>query len=50
MNRHFSAIKLIHAILILMLLLPACKDKDPFVNQPETDTATPISSDAAIAK
>jgi len=33
-----------------MLLLPACKDEDPFVNQPETDTAIPMSSDAAIAK
>ncbi len=50
MNRHFSAIKLIHAILILMLILPGCKDKDPFVNQPETDTTTPISSVDAIAK
>ncbi len=50
MNAPYSVIKPITVILAFMLLLPACKDQDPFSNQPETDTATPISSVDAIAK
>jgi len=50
MNARYSVIKLITAILVFMLLLPACKDQDPFTNQPETDTATPISSEDTISK
>jgi len=42
--------KPITLILAFMLLLPACKDQDPFTNQPETDTATPITSENTIAK
>ena len=50
MNVPYSVIKPITAILVFMLLLPACKDQDPFTNQPETDTAKAISPEDAIAK
>ncbi|RIZ66570.1 MAG: sel1 repeat family protein [Methylococcales bacterium] len=45
-----SVIKPITVILVFMLLLTACKDQDPFTNQPETDTATPMTSEDAIEK
>jgi len=50
MNTAYSIMKPIPLILAFMLLLPACKDQDPFTNQPETDTATPMTSEDAITK
>ena len=49
MNAPYSVIKPI-AILVFMLLLPACKDQDPFTNQPETETTTAMSSENTLAK
>ncbi len=46
MNTLYSVIK----TMALLLLLTACKDQDPFTNQPETDAATPMTSEDAIAK
>jgi len=50
MNTPYSVIKPITAILVFMLLLPACKDQDPFTNQPETETTTAMSSEDTLVK